>query len=74
MLCDALEGGMGREAQEGGKMYKYIYIYIYIYLAESHCYTAETSTTFKATIIQLKTKRLAVYQAPGLVMWGYKDA
>ena len=39
-------------------------MFTYYTLADSHCYTAETSTTFKGTKIQLKKKKLAVYQAP----------
>ena len=40
VLCDHLEGGIGRETQEGGG-----YGDICIHIADSLCYTAETNTT-----------------------------
>ena len=52
MLCDNLDGwdgGDGREVQEGGD--------IGIHIADSlHC-TAETNTTLKAIILQVKKKK-----------------
>ena len=51
-LCDDLGRGMGvwggREAHEGGD--------ICIHLAESCCCAAETNTTYRAIILQLKKK------------------
>ena len=43
-----MEGWGGREAQEGGN--------ICIHLAESCCCAAETNTTYKSIILQLKKK------------------
>ena len=48
-----MEEGGGREIQEGGD--------IYILMADSHCCMAETNTTLKAIILQLKINLKILY-------------
>ena len=52
-------GWAGREAQEGENTY--------VLMADSCCCTAETNTTFKAIILQLKNK-LKNYFVQGILL------